>query len=127
MTVYSLPIQNIYFNPLPRKRENVDNQNEARKKLISIHSLVRGRTILTQSFWSLAADFNPLPRKRENKSLGGHNTVKGISIHSLVRGRTQSELDDTNKAAISIHSLVRGRTLAASGIQPLNKFQSTPS
>ena len=57
----------VYFNPLPRKRENtVVGMNKAS-----------------------AVHFNPLPRKRENQQpLGTSTNVETISIHSLVRGRT---------------------------------------
>ena len=56
---------------------------------ISIHSLVRGRTVGTMA--------------SESK--------KRISIHSLVRGRTHSGIYKRIIEDISIHSLVRGRTV----------------
>ena len=57
--------------------------------VISIHSLVRGRT--PHECFDVYED--------------------GISIHSLVRGRTPMTLTLSNGRLISIHSLVRGRTL----------------
>ena len=56
----------MYFNPLPRKRENVAEIDVSAAEI----------------------DFNPLPRKRENSLLQAKKTQKKISIHSLVRGRT---------------------------------------
>ena len=80
-----------YFNPLPRKRENDAPVWTDEHLEISIHSLVRGRTLSEQKQNPALTDFNPLPRKREN-----HITAKSvmplfsISIHSLVRGRTRT-------------------------------------
>ena len=79
-----------YFNPLPRKRENVPYKNKA----------VR-----------LDCHFNPLPRKRENCFRPGSVFNVLISIHSLVRGRTGGLPPFHCSDSISIHSLVRGRTL----------------
>ena len=55
-----------YFNPLPRKRENGRTTNIQRTDEISIHSLVRGRTVYADVIAGEPSDFNPLPRKREN-------------------------------------------------------------
>ena len=57
----------INFNPLPHTRENVPTAPQWLKFIISIHSLIRGRTGL--------------------KSL--NNFWDAISIHSLIRGRTE--------------------------------------
>ena len=80
-----------HFNPLPRKRENDCRTHRIYHLRISIHSLVRGRTLL------------------------GENTLSSfkISIHSLVRGRTQFKRNRISNQSISIHSLVRGRTFSA--------------
>ncbi len=101
-------------------------------KIISIHSLVRGRTPTCGGTNRKSYHFNPLPRKRENgkaETLGvnidyfnplprkrenlwkwaGAFTLS-ISIHSLVRGRTQMLFKRLSDFIISIHSLVRGRT-----------------
>ena len=80
--------------------------------LISIHSLIRGRTsyhlpIRSSTFYfnplphtrendfynvslDYIADFNPLPHTRENVVKDGLKDVLSISIHSLIRGRTNS-------------------------------------
>ena len=94
-----------YFNPLPRKRENGFRCPPAALQLISIHSLVRGRTQFAS------------PRNR---------TVR-ISIHSLVRGRTALFVWLMYAVRISIHSLVRGRTLTIRMRLVKSLFQSTPS
>ena len=57
----------MYFNPLPRKRENhlIVKWVHIRSG-ISIHSLVRGRTAAPETYQTRELYFNPLPRKREN-------------------------------------------------------------
>ena len=81
---------------------------------ISIHSLVRGRTVKSTLFPVVTVYFNPLPRERENYSEGVRKCTGKISIHSLVRGRTPDGLGGyIVDWSISIHSLVRGRTRCA--------------
>ena len=80
-----------YFNPLPHTRENSGAIQSLKTDKISIHSLIRGRTKLTEKEWKrllisihslirgrtlqpqrnpqTARNFNPLPRKRENNTL----------------------------------------------------------
>ena len=80
-----------YFNPLPRKRENLTVPIIPFSKIdISIHSLVRGRTA------------GVVYELKEQVA---------ISIHSLVRGRTFKNAGYGWLVIISIHSLVRGRTI----------------
>ena len=73
---------------------------------ISIHSLVRGRTMKKQEAKNDRRYFNPLPRERENVFIKGHSTAKDV---------------------ISIHSLVRGRTRRLTTKERSKSFQSTPS
>ena len=75
--------------------------------MISIHSLIRGRTTI-----------QPI----------GEPLNACISIHSLIRGRTQPRKSVSLLYRISIHSLIRGRTLTnAADCNSHGKFQSTPS
>ncbi len=78
------------FNPLPRERENgSESKHKISVKMISIHSLVRGRTLLTLHMAMNISHFNPLPRERENRpKRQERHGGRAISIHSLVRGRT---------------------------------------
>ena len=99
------------FNPLPRERENHGQVVTFNAVLISIHSLVRGRTSARVTVKSAGGlYFNPLPRERENVNKDNYWLLKKISIHSLVRGRTTLLNWLTKDGVISIHSLVRGRT-----------------
>ena len=94
---------------------------------ISIHSLIRGRTIKS-SVSSSESTFQSTPSYE-----GEHTTVlrvkKGqlISIHSLIRGRTRNVNKCWNGNIISIHSLIRGRTSTTEQMVKDIQFQSTPS
>ena len=107
-------------------------------KLISIHSLVRGRTLDWLLRTVRAVDFNPLPRKRENQTDNHqHQSVYNFNplprkreneeqphyrlfwfyFNPLPRKRENSHSPLISRLApkISIHSLVRGRTAIIMG------------
>ena len=65
---------------------------------ISIHSLIRGRTLRKSKNNNIAEYFNPLPHTRENQPLGTSTSVETISIHSLIRGRTSSAVNGTSNS-----------------------------
>ena len=81
-----------------RKQKRLENA-------ISIHSLIRGRTVIDKII----------------------QCRSDISIHSLIRGRTGIPPDMEVRLKISIHSLIRGRTVARQKIPRKAPFQSTPS
>ena len=116
---------------------------------ISIHSLVRGRTLFSQLSLRYIRHFNPLPRKRENHqpTAGAavpiyfnplprkreNDTIKkalktDIYFNPLPRKRENAEqFREFEREIISIHSLVRGRTLIRHTASRCALFQSTPS
>ena len=79
----------MHFNPLPHTRENSVLISIQPKWCISIHSLIRGRTILPRSVSDFPKNFNPLPHTRENYNAKMREQDPFISIHSLIRGRTR--------------------------------------
>ena len=67
----SEPISSLtsYFNPLPHTRENYIEWGSTYLTLISIHSLIRGRTKTIIGVLYALHHFNPLPHTRENNSM----------------------------------------------------------
>ena len=55
-----------YFNPLPHTRENTSVNWHSLPDSISIHSLIRGRTLSSIINHLFISYFNPLPHTREN-------------------------------------------------------------
>ena len=85
-------------------------------KVISIPSLVRGRTPLKSISASSSPNFNPLPRKREN-DIAAPSVGNSLYFNPLPRKRENENggiIPDSNP--ISIHSLVRGRTWVYTGV-----------
>ena len=139
----------VHFNPLPHTRENLDREKVIQKLNISIHSLIRGRTVARQkiprkapfqstpsyegelvpsmSTVPIASDFNPLPHTRENYSITFIH-LRTIYFNPLPHTRENFIKQPKQlKPTISIHSLIRGRTQSSFGYAGSLAFQSTPS
>ena len=96
--------------------------------MISIHSLVRGRTFLVVILRSAFPHFNPLPRERENEFTGNSERVVPY-FNPLPRERENltAFYAFLQSLQISIHSLVRGRTHGCRRLpQPLRYFNPLP-
>ena len=98
------------FNPLPHTRENKSPPRCFGWLRISIHSLIRGRTLFHRIT-------KQLDRFQSTPSYEGEHKYHTlllihhyISIHSLIRGRTPYVVQFLHTLQISIHSLIRGRT-----------------
>ena len=77
------------FNPLPRKEGDKAFTLYRSLTKISIHSLVKRETALTDEFSSPTGNFNPLPRKEGDTLVPKVLAISGgISIHSLVKRET---------------------------------------
>ena len=96
--------------------------------MISIHSLVRGRTFLVVILRSAFPHFNPLPRERENEFTGNSERVVPY-FNPLPRERENltAFYAFLQSLQISIHSLVRGITHRCRRLpQPLRYFNPLP-
>ena len=133
-------------------RKNILRCYASTAMLISIHSLIRGRTTSPKAIRSALLNFNPLPHTRENAAQAPQSVADitdfnplphtrenvKCGIHTAQNGEFQStpsyegELVTYSKVTvgmpISIHSLIRGRTHQHKHQREFqNLFQSTPS
>ena len=117
------------FNPLPRKRENLCQTSLFPRNNISIHSLARGRTYFCDRNADFCYNFNPLPRKREN----GGKIIKNEQLISLFQSTPSQEgelprFEDISccRGFQSTPSQEGEHDLIAAEFK-LSEFQSTPS
>ena len=143
-------VNNINFNPLPRKEGDSYQHVQGQFNVISIHSLVKRETQKRAIQCCSLKDFNPLPRK-EGDGLGCRWYAQRLNFNPLPRKegdksrhipfcglknfnplpRKEGDGDWDEGFAIgieiSIHSLVKRETPAIAFLMEEEWFQSTPS
>ena len=163
----------MHFNPLPHTRENLNTstiistcflfqstpsyegelkamKSDIKDYIISIHSLIRGRTGTFLHTLTYRSHFNPLPHTRENDDLLNFRLIickfqstpsyegeqKFRLFHRLqnhfnplphTRENEQLATPNTCFENISIHSLIRGRTTPRRSFsKPFGNFNPLP-
>ena len=101
---------NDYFNPLPHTRENLAASDINTTSTISIHSLIRGRTIRLIYLFR-AQIFQSTPSYEGEHELA-HIYLGHLKFQSTpsYEGEQLAIDEDIKIIDISIHSLIRGRT-----------------